>query len=98
MRMTRRSVLGSAAAAATLSPIRSRAQSPGLRIGVLGDESGVYRELSGPVAIAAVKLAVADWKSAGRDIPVETSPATTRTGRMSAPAWRGSGSTATRWT
>jgi branched-chain amino acid transport system substrate-binding protein len=71
MRMTRRSVLGSAAAAATLSPLRARAQNPGIKIGVLGDQSGVYRELSGPVAIAAVKLAVADSKAAGRDIPVE---------------------------
>jgi branched-chain amino acid transport system substrate-binding protein len=71
MRMTRRTVLGGAAAAATLSPLRARAQNPGIRIGVLGDQSGVYRELSGPVAIAAVKLAVDDSKAAGRDIPVE---------------------------
>jgi branched-chain amino acid transport system substrate-binding protein len=71
MRMTRRIVLGTAAAAATLSPLHTRAQNPGIKIGVLGDESGVYRELSGPVAIAAVKLAVADSKAAGRDIPVE---------------------------
>jgi len=69
--MTRRSVLGSAAAMAAMPPLRARAQNPGIKIGVLGDESGVYRELSGPVAIAAVNLAVADSKAAARDIPVE---------------------------
>jgi branched-chain amino acid transport system substrate-binding protein len=71
MRLTRRTVLGSAAAAATVPRLPARAQSPTIRIGVLGDQSGVYRELSGPVAIAAVKLAVADSKAAGRDIAVE---------------------------
>ncbi len=70
MRMTRRGVL--ATAAATSVPVlRARAQAPSIKIGVLGDESGVYRELSGPIAIAAVKLAIADSKAAGRDIPVE---------------------------
>jgi branched-chain amino acid transport system substrate-binding protein len=70
MNLTRRIVLGSAAAAA-LPALPARAQSPTIKIGVLGDESGVYRELSGPVAIAAVKLAIADTKAAGRDIQVE---------------------------
>ncbi|HEX3576625.1 MAG TPA: ABC transporter substrate-binding protein [Rhodopila sp.] len=70
MNLTRRTVLGSAAAAA-LPALPARAQSPTIKIGVLGDESGVYRELSGPVAIAAVKLAIADTKAAGRDIQVE---------------------------
>ena len=70
MLIDRRGLLGSAAAAAV--PVLSvRAQSPSIKIGILGDESGVYRELSGPVAIAAVKLGVADSKAAGRDIPVE---------------------------
>jgi branched-chain amino acid transport system substrate-binding protein len=59
------------AAAATLPALPARAQSAIIKIGVLGDESGVYRELSGPVAIAAVKLAIADSKAAGRDIQVE---------------------------
>jgi branched-chain amino acid transport system substrate-binding protein len=70
MNLTRRTVLGTAAAA-TLPTLSARAQSPTIKIGVLGDESGVYRELSGPVAIAAVKLAIADSKAAGRDIQVE---------------------------
>jgi branched-chain amino acid transport system substrate-binding protein len=71
MSLTRRTVLGSAAAAATVPLLPARAQKPTIKVGVLGDLSGVYRELSGPVAIAAVKLAVADSKAAGRDIAVE---------------------------
>ncbi|HEY1413839.1 MAG TPA: ABC transporter substrate-binding protein [Rhodopila sp.] len=70
MNLTRRTMLGTAAAA-TLPALPARAQSAIIKIGVLGDESGVYRELSGPVAIAAVKLAIADSKAAGRDIQVE---------------------------
>ena len=69
MSLTRRTLLGSAAA--TVPLLRARAQKSSIKIGVLGDQSGVYRELSGPVAIAAVRLAVADSKAAGRDIPVE---------------------------
>lgn len=69
MHLTRRTLLS--AAAATLPLARSRGQSPGIKIGVLGDQSGVYRELSGPIAIACVKLGIADAKAAGRDVPVE---------------------------
>ncbi len=76
MPLTRRAVLGTAGAAAmpVLRSARAQSssnQSASIRIGVLGDESGVYRELSGPIAIAAVKLAIADSKAAGRDIEVE---------------------------
>src|SRR5271165_1139916 len=74
MSITRRGLLGSAAAAsaaATLPTVRARAQTPGIKIGVLGDQSGVYRDLSGPIAVSCVKLGIADSKAAGRDIPVE---------------------------
>ena len=71
MLIARRGLLGGAAMAASLPVVRARGQTPGIKIGVLGDQSGMYRDLSGPVAIAAVKLAVADSKAAGRDIPVE---------------------------
>ena len=37
-----------------------RAQGASLKIGVLGDQSGVYRDLSGPVAVACVKQAIED--------------------------------------
>jgi branched-chain amino acid transport system substrate-binding protein len=71
MLIARRRLLESAAVAATLPVLGARAQSPTIRIGVLGDQSGMYRDLSGPIAIAAVKLAIADTKAAGRDITVE---------------------------
>ena len=71
MRMTRRSLLGSAAVAATLPAVRARAQTPSVKVGILSDQSGVYRDLSGPIATACVKQAITDSKAAGRDIPVE---------------------------
>jgi branched-chain amino acid transport system substrate-binding protein len=71
MNLNRRTILGAAAAVATVPVLRARAQSPTIKIGVLGDQSGVYRDLSGPIAIAAVKQAVIDSKAAGRDIAVE---------------------------
>jgi branched-chain amino acid transport system substrate-binding protein len=71
MIVSRRTLLGTAAAASALSMSGARAQSRPIRIGVLGDESGVYRDLSGPIAIEAVKLAVADSRLAGRNLEVE---------------------------
>lgn len=71
MLIARRGLLSSAAIAATLPALGARAQSPSIKIGVLGDESGVYRDLSGPIAIEAVKLGIVDSKAVGRDIPVE---------------------------
>jgi branched-chain amino acid transport system substrate-binding protein len=69
MVVTRRILLGSAAAA--LPVLRARAQSgPTIRIGVLGDQSGVYRDLSGPVAIACVHQAIEDAKPAGFQVEV----------------------------
>ena len=70
MLIARRGVLGGATAA-TLPLLKARAQTPAIKIGILGDQSGVYRDLSGPIAIEAVKLAIADSKTAGRDIAVE---------------------------
>jgi branched-chain amino acid transport system substrate-binding protein len=70
MPLTRRVLLGSASIAALPGGL-ARAQAPSIKIGVLGDQSGIYRDLSGPVAVAAVKLAVADAKAAGIDVPVE---------------------------
>jgi branched-chain amino acid transport system substrate-binding protein len=71
MRISRRALLGTAAATA-LPVMRARAQTAaGLKIGVLGDQSGVYRDLSGPVAIAAVRQAIEEFKAAGHDITVD---------------------------
>ena len=71
MSVSRRKFLATAAIAATLPSLRARAQGPGVKIGILGDQFGVYRNFSGPVAVAAVRQAIAELKAAGRDIPVE---------------------------
>jgi len=71
MLITRRGLVGGTAAAAATPIWNAAAQAPSIKIGVLGDESGVYRDLSGPVAIEAVKLAIAETKAAGRDVAVE---------------------------
>jgi branched-chain amino acid transport system substrate-binding protein len=72
MLTTRRTLLAAAGLAAA-SPIRRvRAQSQRtLRIGVLTDLSGPFRDDSGPVSIAAVHQAVEDFRAAGHDVPVE---------------------------
>ena len=56
----RRTLLAaSAASLAAGAPLsRARAQGMSLKIGVLGDQSGVYRDLSGPVAIACARQAI----------------------------------------
>jgi branched-chain amino acid transport system substrate-binding protein len=56
--LKRRTLLAASAAIVAAAP-RARAQAgTTLKIGVLGDQSGVYRDLSGPVAIACVRQAV----------------------------------------
>ncbi len=55
----RRTLLLAASAAAILPLRRVRAQAaPAIKIGVLGDQSGFYRDLSGPVAVACVRQAI----------------------------------------
>jgi len=64
-------VLGSASLAA-LPLIGARAQTKGnIKIGVLNDFSGVYRDISGPLSVAATKLAVQDFGASAKGISVE---------------------------
>ena len=70
MRISRRVVLGAAVAAAAL-PRRVRADGPGLKIGVLSDFSGPYKDVGGPVSVHAVETAVADFAAAGKSLTVE---------------------------
>ena len=74
MRLTRRDLMGTAAAslAATALPLgRARAQTPTLKIGVLTDLSGPYKDLGGPVSTACANLAVADFGVSGKGFNVE---------------------------
>jgi branched-chain amino acid transport system substrate-binding protein len=72
MSLSRRGLLGTAAAATALPWVSTRAQTAGsIKIGILGDESGVYRDLSGPVAIAAVKQAISEFNPSAKGFSVD---------------------------
>ncbi|MDJ0389880.1 ABC transporter substrate-binding protein [Roseomonas sp. E05] len=71
LQINRRQLL--AGGAALLAPLpQARAQAPApIRIGVLADFSGPYRDTSGPTALACAKQAVEDLDLSARGIPVE---------------------------
>ena len=76
MTINRRGLLkGSALAAATPvlpAAIRpARAQANTLKIGVLNDQSGLYRDLTGQTSVAAVRQAIVDSGVTARGISVE---------------------------
>ncbi|WP_419898121.1 ABC transporter substrate-binding protein [Roseomonas sp. USHLN139] len=77
MAQDRRSLLKGAAAAALVPalgtiPARARAQgATTLKIGVLNDQSGVYRDVSGPGSVACVRQAIQDSGIAGKGVNVE---------------------------
>ncbi len=74
MRLSRRSLLGSAAglgAAATLSAAPARAQAATIKVGVLTDMSGPYQDLAGPGSIAATQLVAAEFMAANPGARVE---------------------------
>jgi len=72
MHLTRRSVLGSAAAVAAAAPLRrARAQSrPVIKIGIMNDQSGVYRDITGPTSVICTKQAVQEWGDHGFDVEI----------------------------
>jgi len=71
MPLTRRILLGSAAATAALPAVRrARAQTPTVKIGVLNDMSGPYRDLGGLHDVACVKQAVQEFGSKGFNVEV----------------------------
>jgi branched-chain amino acid transport system substrate-binding protein len=73
MTMSRRGLLigaGTAAAAASMRPARAQAPRT-IRIGVLTDLSGQYRDNSGPTSVLAAQQAVEDFKPAEHGLTVE---------------------------
>jgi len=63
MPLSRRHLLTSAAALTTAPIIRARAQArPLIRLGVLTDLSGTYRDNTGPTSVAAAQLAINEMK------------------------------------
>lgn len=74
MHIDRRTLLGTAAAAATataLPGLRARAQGASLKIGVLTDLSGPYKELAGPQAVQCVYQAMEDFGVSAKGMKVE---------------------------
>ncbi len=70
MQFARRTMLG-AATAASVVPRRGRAQTrPVIRIGVINDQSGPYRDVNGPTSIACTKQAVLEFAAGGFDVEV----------------------------
>ncbi len=71
--LTRRTLLGAAAATGGLLSAAppARAQAAPLRLGVLADLSGPYRDTAGPTSIACVRQAVADFQAIHPDVAVE---------------------------
>src|SRR5690606_1305556 len=73
MRISRRAFVGTGLAAAALLPAGlSRAQANDtIRIGVITDMSGIYRDVSGPTTVACARQAVEEFTAANPDIKVE---------------------------
>ena len=69
MKLSRRSLLGTAAAA-TAIPATARAQQSTIKIGVLTDLSGPYQDIAGPVAIAAAHQAAEEFGAKGFKIEI----------------------------
>ena len=70
MHLSRRLALSGATLAATLGR-RARATTPTIRIGVLTDLSGQYRDNSGPTTVLAAKQAVEDFNPSAHGFAVE---------------------------
>ena len=73
MSLSRRALMGTAAALPVIG--RARAQgtttkSTTIKIGVLNDQSGVYRDISGPTSTACVRQAVEDFGAQGLTVEV----------------------------
>jgi branched-chain amino acid transport system substrate-binding protein len=70
MKLTRRAAIGTGVA--TLTVGRSGAQAAPIRIGLLTDFSGPFRDINGPTSVACLAQAVAEFTAANPDIKVET--------------------------
>ncbi len=69
MRLTRRAMLATAAIAA--APRLVRAQTPTIRIGVLNDQSGQYRDDGGPTGVVCARQALVDFGVSAKGFNVE---------------------------
>ncbi len=70
MTIQRRTLLATGAASVLL-PAVARSQTPTLRIGVLNDLSGTYRDDTGPTGVACARQALVDFGVAAKNMNVE---------------------------
>src|ERR1700692_4882847 len=71
MKLTRRATLSAASATALLPAFRARAQAkPVIKIGVINDQSGPYRDLNGPTSVICTKQAAQAFNAGGFDVEV----------------------------
>jgi len=71
MRLTRRAALSAATATAVFPTFRAHAQArPIVKIGVINDQSGPYKDLNGPTSVICTKQAVQEFAAAGFDVEV----------------------------
>ncbi|HVC63829.1 MAG TPA: ABC transporter substrate-binding protein [Acetobacteraceae bacterium] len=72
MRLSRRTLLTSAAALSAAPVVRARAQGkPVIKLGVLTDLSGTYRDNTGPTTIACVQQAIAEFNPSAHGFEVD---------------------------
>ena len=71
MLLTRRNALIAASAATLAQPRLGRAQTPTIKIGVLNDQSGPYRDDGGPAGVVCAKQALVDFGVSGLGFNVE---------------------------
>src|SRR5437762_14391017 len=90
MNVSRRIILG-AAAASSLPWVGLRAEEPKIKIGVLTDLSGPYRETTGQTSVICARQAVEDFRASGGKLDVEVISADHRNdpgrGALIARAW-----------
>ena len=72
MQLTRRAAFAAGAATLASGRRRARAQSATIRIGLLTDFSGPFRDINGPTSVACLAQAVAEFTAANPDIKVAT--------------------------
>ena len=72
MQVSRRGVLGGAAALSATPLLRARAQAkPSIRVGVLTDLSGTYRDTTGPNSVVCTRQAVTEFNPSSHGFEVE---------------------------
>ena len=72
MTISRRTLLGTATAAAAVPLVRARAQgAPVVKIGVLNDQSGPYLNTGGPTSVICCKQALEDFGVSGKGLNIE---------------------------